>query len=134
MSIKENATKLLVTLYKSDDAKGRRAYQGQEISTSIDLNPDEINDAVEYLADRDLIERLNWKGTAPYMFGQIELNSRGRHIYQELQKSDNENKTQKSKTELIAKQPIAAGSPYGFSDLDWEYTQMRILILFYGYA
>ena len=40
----------------------------------------------DYLEKRGLIERLNWMGTHPFMFGQIELNSRGRYIYQELQK------------------------------------------------
>jgi hypothetical protein len=138
MSIEQNATNLLITLYEIDNENGRRAYQGQVISGLIKLAPDDINDAVEYLADRDLIERLNWMGTHPYNFGQIELNSRGRHIYQELQKSENENETKKVDSEIIAKQPLAAGSPYGFSDLDWEYTQMRIndtqkLIVVMGY-
>ncbi|PIQ48052.1 MAG: hypothetical protein COW03_11650 [Cytophagales bacterium CG12_big_fil_rev_8_21_14_0_65_40_12] len=138
MSIEENATNLLIALYNKENEAGRRAYEGHEVSSLIELTPDDINDAVEFLADRDLIERLNWMGTHPYMFGQIELNAKGRHIYQELLKSENVTDSRKAESDIVAKQPLAAGSPYGFSDEDWEYTQMKIndsqkLIVVMGY-
>ena len=137
MSVEENATKLLIALYQTDNEKGRRAYQGNDISALVKLTPEDINDAIEYLVDRDLIKRLNWKGTHPYMFGQIEMNSRGRHFYHELQKSKNV-QTKSTDTEITSKQPLAAGSPYGFSHLDWEHIQLkandtRKLIVVIGY-
>ena len=109
----------------------------------MDLDPEDINDAVDFLEERDLIARLNWKGTHPYNFGQIEMNSRGRHIYQELQEESEilgEESRKKSTVDndFIRRQPLAAGSPYGFTDVDWEYVQSRThddskLIVVLGY-
>ena len=136
MSIENNATNILIKLYKFDEENGRAVYPGSKLIHLTQLKPDDINDAVDYLEERGLIERLNWKGTDPFTFGQIELNSKGRYIYQEIQKSHAENSNVENN--IVAQQPIAAGSPFGFSDLDWEYTQMKIsdyskLIVVMGY-
>ncbi|MCF8368032.1 MAG: hypothetical protein K9G76_03260 [Bacteroidales bacterium] len=77
---------------------------------------------MDYLDERDLLERLNYLGTAPYNFGHVYLNSKGNYIYHELQKEIKREK-EGSESNLIAKQPLAAGSPFGFTDIDWEYVQ-----------
>jgi hypothetical protein len=142
-TIDENATNLLIKIYENDNFNDRQVYEGAIIQKLIDLSPDEINDAVDFLDERDLIDRLNWMGTHPFNFGQIELNSRGRHIYQELQKEINKEKESShvntsDKSGIIRQQPIAAGSPFGFTDIDWEYVQQRThddskLMVVFGY-
>jgi len=83
-TIDNNATNILVRIYENDKKNGRQAYEGPSLQKLVSLDPEDINDAVDFLEERDLISRLNWKGTRPFNFGQIEMNSRGRQIYQEI--------------------------------------------------
>jgi hypothetical protein len=101
------------------------------------LTPNEINNAVDYLDDRDLIERHNYLGTSPFNFGHIYLNSRGNYIYHELQNSFEKN-NEIASSKIVSNQPLAAGSPFGFTDLDWEYVQKELgkphsLKIIFGY-
>jgi len=92
---------------------------------------------VDYLDDRDLIERHNYMGTSPFDFGHIHLNSRGNYVYHDLQNSSEDN-SEISPSEIVSIQPLAAGSPFGFTDLDWEYVQQELgkphtLKIIFGY-
>lgn len=140
-TIDDNATNILIKIYENDKKIGRQAYEGPYLQNLVKLDPEDINDAVDFLEERDLISRLNWKGTHPFNFGQIEMNSRGRHIYQDMQKESSaaevDAKSPKEK-DLIRRQPVAAGSPFGFTDVDWEYVQSKThddskLLVVFGY-
>ncbi|MEZ5031986.1 MAG: hypothetical protein R2787_11340 [Saprospiraceae bacterium] len=131
MSIEHNSETILVSLFKEDQSNGRKVYSGEEVQAITNLLPDEINDAIEILVDRELLKRLTWKGTSPFRFGQIELTSRGRYFVEQITKergSDDDEVAMRGEDQRISiiSQPIAAGSPYGFTDQDWEDTQIRL--------
>jgi hypothetical protein len=122
--IEENATKILIALFENNPEKNLMFY-GNDIAEMTQLEPNDINDAIEFLDERDLIERINYLGTKPYTFGTVNLNSRGSYIYHELQEADNETDSENQKSDIVSNQPLAAGSPFGFTDLDWEYVQQE---------
>lgn len=125
--IEEDAIALLKILYDGEN----KSYNGKELASIMDIHATEINDAVEYLDDRGLIDRQNALGTYPFHFDEIIINSRGKYLYQQIQseinKSDsNTLKTSESNVAVISNMPpVPIGSPYGFTDLDWEYVQKR---------
>ena len=122
--IENNAIKILVYLFENNPNQDLQ-FDGKDFANNLGLSPIEINNAVDYLDDRGLLERSNWMGTSPYNFGGVYLNSRGNYIYHEL-KSPSEEVRNQINTEIIAHQPLAAGSPYGFTDQDWEYVQTEL--------
>jgi hypothetical protein len=122
--IEDNATNILTSLFENN-LNQDSMFDGSNIAEFTGLTPNEINNAVDYLDDRGLIERLNYLGTHPYNFGHIHLNSRGNYVYHDLQNSiDTVHEVPSS--EIVASQPLAAGSPFGFTDLDWEYVQREL--------
>ncbi len=85
--ILENAAKILIKMFEAEqnDQYGRDYwFNGKVLSLLSGLTPGDINDAVNLLDERDFIERLNVLGTAPYRFGSVQLNSKGRYEYHEL--------------------------------------------------
>ena len=93
--IEDNATKILIALFTKEQKSGIPGliFKGPEISDLTGSDYAAVNDAVDYLHDRGLIDRLSWKGTKPYNFGQVSLNSRGRFLYHELQPAEVETKS-----------------------------------------
>lgn len=56
-----------------DSRSGRpQAFQGQQIASALSMNPEEVNDAVEELEGRGLVELRHYIGTAPFKFGIAE--------------------------------------------------------------
>lgn len=53
------------------------------------------------------------------MFGQVSITSRGRYEF-ERTTSGKELQQAPSRYPLVARPPIPAGSPFGFTDIDWE--------------
>jgi len=122
--IEINGTKIIKYLYeKNPDQKLQ--FSGDDFSENLQLTPTEINNTIDYLDEKGLIERYNWLGTSPYNFGGVFLNSRGNYIYHELQKTEDSENTN-STSNIVSNQPLAAGSPYGFTDIDWEYVQNEL--------
>jgi hypothetical protein len=115
--IVDNASKVLVALFENNPEQNLQ-FDGNEIAKLTGLSAIDINDAIEFLDDRGLIERLNYMGTAPFYFGQVSLNSRGNYLYHEINNQENilDNDRHIS-SEIISKQPLAAGSPFGFTDM-----------------
>jgi hypothetical protein len=122
--IETNATKILTALFENNPEQTLQ-FDGNAIAQMTGLNPNEINNAIDYLEDRSLIDRLNYMGTSPYNFGDVSLNSRGNFVYHEI-KSPSNDKTDDKSSNIVSSQPLAAGSPYGFTDLDWEYVQKEL--------
>jgi len=129
--IEQNATKILTAIIENDNQNGEeRRYDGNEINKMTGIESRDINDAVEFLDDRSLIETLKAIGTKPYRFALIEVNSRGRYVYYETQKQieesdrfSKESVSVKLSENVSATSPLPAGSPFGFTDQDWEYVQ-----------
>ncbi|MCD6211057.1 MAG: nucleotide-binding protein [Methanophagales archaeon] len=117
--IKENAVKILTTLIEREVKEA----QGKQIEQMTGLSPEDINDAVDYLEDLGSVEVIKWLGTAPYNFGAITVNSRGRYLYHEMKKRTDEVEKEKK---LLPERPVnPVGSPYGFTDDDWEFVSLR---------
>ena len=117
--IKENAVKILTTLIEREVKEA----QGKQIEQMTGLSPEDINDAVDYLEDLGSVEVIKWLGTAPYNFGAITVNSRGRYLYHEIKKRTDEVEKEKK---LLPERPVnPVGSPYGFTDDDWEFVSLR---------
>lgn len=119
--IEENAVKILTILI---ERKVKEA-QGEQIKQITGLSPEDINDAVAYLEDLGSVEVIKWLGTAPYNFGTVMVNSRGRYLYHEMKKKTDEVEKEEEK-KLLPKRPVnPVGSPYGFTDDDWEFVSLR---------
>lgn len=121
--IENNAVNILVYLF-DNNPKQNLQFNGEEFTDKLGLTPIEINNAIDYLDERGLIERFNWMGTSPFNFGGVYLNSRGNYLYHELKNTDKQKVN--SLNQIISAQPLAAGSPFGFTDLDWEYVQTEL--------
>lgn len=103
------------------DQGGYSWTSGQELEAATHLSPPEINDAVAILNEWDLVEIQRWFGTAPFQFGQVSITSRGRYERQRVEIAD---KLQEAETlldqSLTVRPPTPVGSPFGFTDTDWE--------------
>ena len=119
--IEKNAVNILISLVKNKIDQS----DGSKIKKLTNLNPDEINDAIAYLESLGAIDVLKFLGTAPYKFGTVMVNSRGRYLYNEIKKKTDElGKDEGEK--LLPKRPInPVGSPYGFTGDDWEFVSLR---------
>lgn len=78
--IEVNALKVVTVLFESDKGDGV-AFDGDSLRDVTKLSPRDINDAVEYLSSKGLLERNDYMGTSPYDFGDVSLNTQGRQFY-----------------------------------------------------
>ena len=115
-----NASEILFRLVESD----LRAARGAQIAQMTGLEPEQINDAIEYLGDLGAVEILRFLGTAPYEFGEVHVGSRGRYLYHELRRE--RTGTNRQQQTALPERPInPVGSPYGFTDEDWQFVALR---------
>ena len=77
-----------------------------------------MNDAIEILAQNDLVEQVVTLGCAPYDFFSATITARGRYEYERLQEQKKESNTKEEQS--IKKPTSPIGSPFGFTDDDWE--------------
>jgi len=129
--IGEDAARLITAMFKHGENYPEHFepwMEGKDLFQATGLKPSEINDAVEFLTDRGLIERMNFLNTAPYHFGQVMLNSQGRFIYHEMVSATTtpmQPTTATPSGSTVNTPPLPIGSPFGFTDLDWEYVQLK---------
>ena len=125
-SIDENVQLVLrVLAEKPRDADGYSWISGQELQDSTKLSPAEINDAVTILGESGMVELMRYLGTAPFVFGEVSITSRGRY---ELERMPSGKDVRQATTDIetssrypvVVRPPIPVGSPFGFTDLDWE--------------
>jgi hypothetical protein len=122
-NIENNANLVLETLATETpvDETGRTSLHGSRLQELTDLTPSEINDAIAVLADLGFVEPFRALGTYPFTFYNVTLTSRGRYEYQR-RKSESTSKTVDEETRdrrnLTPRSPV--GSPFGFTDLDFE--------------
>ena len=124
------AAEVLRLLTKArEQAKGRGELDGPTISEITGLLPYDVNDAVTLLHDSGYVEWVQYLETVDYDFAQVWVTPVGRMegerlsaIFAEPLKLD----AKAGPAEPVAKPSIALppspiGSPYGFSDGDWEH-------------
>jgi hypothetical protein len=126
---------ILKYLHDLTNKKGVSDYVSpQDIQKATELKPLQINQAVELLNSNGLVEWLQPMGTAPFSFAFVRLTSRGEYEFQrkeaalktaQLATKEHRRDETPSIQEMIAallerKPPSPIGSPYGFTDKDWE--------------
>ena len=99
-----------------------------EIAAATNLPPERVDDAVARLVDSGYAEWVQTFGTAPFDFADAYITARGRYESQRLEALD----AVRTKTAPTSQAeglsidvkpslpPSPAGSPYGFTDEDWE--------------
>jgi len=118
-SIEEIAQRILGYLAGTPrDDVGYAWVFNKKLQEATGLSPMEINDAVTILDESGFVELLRYLGTAPFIFGQVTITPRGRYQWERIKS------LQAGKAEAIPsipiRPPIPVGSPYGFTDEDWE--------------
>lgn len=89
--IEINSNKILKVLFENNPNKDIQ-FLGDNINQLTGIEPNDINDAIDYLDKLGLLDRLDYMGTSPYLFGEISLNSSGNFQYHEMNKTKNQSK------------------------------------------
>lgn len=112
--IEATATSLLSKMVD----KGGDQFPNNWFAQETQYSPNDINDSLEYLEDIGAVKLIRTFGTAPYSFNTVWLQSRGRYLYHELKEKQEESKENVVSLPQRPLNPI--GSPYGFTEYDWE--------------
>jgi len=83
--IKENAALVMLSLKENFNAT--EYVEGKDLTETTQLSANELNDAVEHLSSKGYIERLDFLGTHPFIFGGIQLTVHGKLYLEELEGS-----------------------------------------------
>jgi len=112
--IEANAYSLLRLIVEAD----KEQYDNTTLQQMSSLSPRDLSDAVQYLGDIGAVEVIKTLGTAPFAFHSIFVKSRGRYLYHEAESQKEEGDV--TMTALPARPLNPIGSPYGFTEQDWE--------------
>lgn len=112
--IEVNAYSLLRLIVEAD----KEQYDNTTLQQMSNLSPRDLSDAVQYLGDIGAVEVSKTLGTAPFAFHSIFVKSRGRYLYHEVESQKEEGDV--TMTALPARPLNPIGSPYGFTEQDWE--------------
>ncbi len=132
-SLQEMATDVLRVLAKvSRDEIGRAETDGATIAKVTGLSPADINDAVSLLVHSGYAEWRQYLGTAPFIFGSVRITPVGRYEHERTSSLLSDPLTLRPREEAtstgepqISLPPTPIGSPYGFTDADWEFIADR---------
>ena len=133
--IDQDATALLRLLA---EAPRDQYVDRNDVGARSGLTPERINDAVALLVDSGYAEWSQTFGTAPYDFNAVAITSRGRYENQRLATLPEEPVQATGRIVdaeaaaggggalvAVALPPSPIGSPYGFTDEDWETVSER---------
>jgi hypothetical protein len=85
-----------------------------------------VNDAIELLELNGYVETIRVLGSGPFTFGNVGLTTLGRYEYQRLT-SEADASDGRAEGSAVGRQiprlPIPIGSPFGFTELDWEFVE-----------
>lgn len=112
--IEANAYRLLKLIIEGD----KEQYDNTTLQHMSNLSPRDLSDAVQYLGDIGAVEVTKTLGTAPFKFHSVYLESRARYLYHEMQSREKEQNETAATLPTRPLNPI--GSPYGFTEQDWE--------------
>ena len=102
---------------------GSVSVDGRKLQELTDLTPAEINDAIEVLEEAGFVSTKNGVPVHPFNFYQVKLTPRGKYEYvrqfreQPLEVSEDRKVSEGKRVSLP---PTPVGSPFGFTDIDWE--------------
>ncbi len=117
-TLQNSATTILRTLAEQPRSEGGEAeLSGPELAEITGLTPNEINDAVTVLQEAGLTEWLLTFGTGPYDFNVVWITPRGRYELERIAKPPG---VERALEAQMVRPPSPVGSPFGFTDLDWE--------------
>jgi hypothetical protein len=116
-SIHQDTYTILRALAQLPRSEGQEpSSSGPELTGSTGLPANQINDAVTVLVDSGLAEWLKTLGTGPYNFRDVWITPRGRYEFQRTLQAE----PHEAEGVRAFQPPSPAGSPYGFTDQDWE--------------
>jgi len=131
------------------DAPRNTYLKAADLARSAGLEANRVNDAVALLVDSGYAEWLRTHGTGPFDFADVTITARGRYEHERLQAlpkkaassevgrtvspesfSREINAAQvgpdRPEVDIVpARPPSPVGSPYGFTDEDWEVVAER---------
>jgi hypothetical protein len=107
------------------------ALSGANLLSATGLDADRVNDAAALLVSSSNAEWTQTFGTAPFDFADISLTARGRYEQQRAEAAEPARAepavsvAQTSPLNATSLAPVPIGSPFGFTDLDWEFVSRR---------
>lgn len=131
-SLDKIATDVLTALAEAPrDEMGGSELGGTTLSELTNRPPSEINDGVALLVERGYAEWHQVIGTAPFRFKTVGITPRGRYEQERFSStfddasvaSRDARPTEVQRTVTLPAAPV--GSPYGFTDEDWEFIAER---------
>lgn len=131
MTIQQDIATVLGEIVKLGDFEQLPAEQLQE---RTGLTPEELNTAVQILEDSGYARVVRYMGTAPFAFGTVQPTAQGRLEYERA--TSEVRNTAGDAPAFVRPTQVPVGSPFGFTDLDWEYVfaaqHSRELIVVFG--
>jgi hypothetical protein len=122
--IEQNMHLILQALGRKErSATGEAWVSGNMLAEETGLQPAEINDAVDLLATNRLVEMLQAMGTDPYIFEIVTITSKGRYELERALRKVGASEKKEETNVLLPPTPV--GSPYRFTDEDWEIVSER---------
>jgi len=118
-TVEQNAQKALEVLAEKEPDRWPIA---RDIAEVAGLTPPELNDAIAILVEAGPAEWLRPSGTAPFTFDRARITARGRYEHERLTQQPLPSSGFNTQ---ILRPPSPVGSPYGFSDSDWESVSER---------
>jgi hypothetical protein len=124
-------------LHRLAGAPRDQYVNADELAEQSALSAERLNDAVALLVDSGYVEWIQTLGSAPYDFAAATITSRGRYEDQRaaafqaapgpnrerINVGDGDAEDPGRALKLLPPSPI--GSPYGFTDADWEVVSER---------
>ncbi len=118
---------LLANIRATTDTRGE--IDGPTLAEITKLSPNDLNDAVTLLQRSGYVEWRQFLGTGPYEFGDVWVTPIGRYeaervssiMAEPLDIAASPQHKATAQTSSISLPPTPVGSPYGFSDEDWEF-------------
>jgi hypothetical protein len=127
IQIERDASAVLAALA---EAPRDQYVEASALASQTGLNPDRLNDATAFLVDSGYAEWVQTYGTAPFDFADATITSRGRYEHQRLRESTHlpsgepivakAPPPESLAPAIPARPPSPVGSPFGFTDEDWE--------------
>jgi hypothetical protein len=136
--IEDDAVAILAYLIKRQD-EARSAGDvdqisedaiGTDILAGTDLPAPRINDAVALLRGNGFVDGYDFLGTTPFNFGEVHVTPFGRYEYQRALAAAAAPETKDASTRSLPgarldRLPVPIGSPYGFTEEDWEQLSLK---------
>ena len=108
---------------------------GPELGAQVEIPPERINDAMQLLEDSGYARVVRTMGNAPFDFSQAQITAAGRFELERAIADAEQKSVAEQPTVRSAPRPV--GSPFGFTDLDWDFIDVerhsKKLIVVFGY-